>query len=218
MFTVGLLSTLLLFPSYPSLYLMPTPTKALLISEQISLDNRQANSFVNEVFKDNILLNLAYMDGRVIEKEDINWNEIRSPFIYRFKLFPNETFAFHDDVFPQYKSTLVVTTNAHFNYQEGFKSDGYLVGDGICHLASLIYWVSKEAGLDAYAPTNHNFAVIPEISKEYGVSIYSMPGNISANSRQNLYVTNNKDKPIIFEFVYDGENLKISVYEDLRTR
>ncbi|OGH13341.1 MAG: hypothetical protein A2687_05140 [Candidatus Levybacteria bacterium RIFCSPHIGHO2_01_FULL_38_26] len=87
------------------------------------------------------------------------------------------------------------------------------MGNGVCHLASLIYLAAKTAGLDAYAPTSHDFAVIPEISKEFGVSIYSYPGHVTANARQNLYITNNKKNPVIFEFIYDGENLKLSVYE-----
>lgn len=213
MFSAFILAGLIFFSSQFSEYTKIIPEKSLLSSEQISLENRQEDRFVNGVFKDNILLTTAYMDGRVVKKEDIDWSEIRKPFVYRFRLLSNETFSFHDDVFPQYKPTLALTTNAHFNYQEGFKYDGYLMGDGVCHLASLIYWVAKGAGLDAYAPTNHNFAVIPEISKEYGVSIYSMPGNVSANSRQNLYVTNNRKNPIVFEFIYDGAKLKLSIYE-----
>ncbi len=216
MFGAIILSILLFFPSQAVAYAGITPVETLLSLEQISLENRQRDEYINEVFKDNILLNIAYMKGKVTKKDDINWNIVRKPFSYKFTLFPQKTFAFHEDVFPQYKSTLAITTNAHFNYQEGFKSDGYLVGDGVCHLASLIYWVAKEAGLDAYAPTNHNFAVIPEISKEYGVSIYSMPGQIMANARQNLYVTNNRQKPVVFEFVYNGEKLKLSIFEKLR--
>jgi len=108
---------------------------------------------------------------------------------------------------------LAATTNAHFNHQEGFKSDGYLMGNGVCHLASLIYWAAKEAGLEAYAPTNHDFALIPEISKEYGVSIYSTPGKSLTSEKQNLYITNNYDHPVIFEFVYNGKNIRLSIYK-----
>ena len=112
---------------------------------------------------------------------------------------------------PEYEGKITKTTNAHFNFQEGFKTDGYLYGDGVCHLASLIYWVAKDAGLDAYAPNNHNFAIIPEISKEYGVSIYNHPNNKAKGQRQNLYITNNKEKAVTFKFEYDGVNLKVSV-------
>ena len=181
-----------------------------LSSEQISLEKRYDNKYVNDVFKDNILLNIAYLDGKVTKKEQINWTDIEKPFTYKFTLQPGKTFAFHDDVLAEYKDTLVKTTNAHFNYDDGFKSDGYLTGDGVCHLASLIYWVAKEAGLDAYAPSNHDFMPIPEIDKQYGVAIYMTPNNAQANAMQNLYVTNNKEKSVSLEFDFNGEDLIVS--------
>lgn len=186
-----------------------------LASEQISLEKRYGNESVNDVFKDNILLNIAYLSGKVTKKEDINWEDIKKPFEYKFTLMPDKTFAFHNDVLEEYKNSLAKTTNAHFNFDDGFKSDGYLTGDGVCHLASLMYWAAKTAGLNAYAPTNHNFAVIPEIDKEFGVAIYQVPENSSANSMQNLYITNNKKNPVIFEFIYKNSQLKFSIYEDL---
>lgn len=183
------------------------------MAKQISLEKRYSNKFVNDVMKDNILLNIAYLESKVDKKNDINWKEIGKPFKYRFTLAPSKTFAFHDDVLPQHQESVVVTTKANFNFADGFKSDGYLAGDGICHLASLIYWVAKIAGLDSHAPTNHDFAPIPEISKEYGVSIYKMPGQVGANAQQNLYITNNRSHPVVFEFDYDGENLKLAIFE-----
>lgn len=186
-----------------------------LASEQISLEKRYDNSYVNDVFKDNILLNVAYLSGKITKKEDVKWEEIGKPINYRFTLMPNKTFAFHEDVLEKYKNSVAKTTNANFNYTDGFKSDGYLIGDGVCHLASLIYWVAKNADLDAYAPTNHDFAVIPEIAKEYGVSIYKTPGSPSANALQNLYITNTKKNPVIFEFAYKNSQLKLSIYEVL---
>jgi len=184
-----------------------------LASEEISLEKRYDNKFVNDVFKDNILLNLSYLGGKVTKRGDVVWEDINKPYNYSFALLPGKTFAFHEDVLPQYVDSLVKTTNAHFNYDDGFKSDGYLMGDGVCHFASLIYWVAKNSGLEAYAPTNHNFAVIPEINKEYGVSIYKMPGQLRANAMQNLYVTNNKENAIIFEFDYKNGELKLSISE-----
>lgn len=184
----------------------------LLTLEKMALDKRDGDAFVNGVFKDNILLNIAYLSGRIKKKEDINWEDIGKPFNYRFALPPGKTFAFHEDVLPQYKNTLIKTTNARFNYDDGFKSDGYLMGDGVCHLASLIYWVAKESGLDAYAPTNHDFAVIPEISREYGVSIYKTPGSSDSNAIQNLYITNNKKNPVVFEFDYQNSQLKLAIF------
>jgi len=187
--------------------------KQFLSSGEISLEVRHLDSYVNEVFKDNILLTMAYMRNIGENKKNINWKNVNKEFKFKFTLSPNESFAFHDDVLPKYKNSLAITTNAHFNYQEGFRSDGYLMGDGVCHLASLIYWVSKQTNLDAYAPTNHSFARIPEIRSEHGVSIYSMPGRAEANALQNMYVTNNRQNPITFEFEYNGKSLKLSIYE-----
>ena len=186
---------------------------SLLSTETISLDKRYGNEFVNDVFKDNILLNIAYMANKVTKRQDINWNEIEKPFEYRFVLMPNKTFAYHSDVLSQYKDSLAITTNANFNADDGFKSDGYFVGDGVCHLASLMYWSAKTAGLDAYAPSNHDFAEIPEIDKKFGVAIYKMPGNYQANAMQNLYITNNKKNPVVFEFSYKNDQLKLSMFE-----
>jgi len=195
-----------------SAQLTPLYSEQVLSSHEISLENRYELKEVSDVFKDNILLNLAYMRGTVSSK-DFKWDEVKKPFKYEFKLAPNKTFAFHDDVFPEYKDSLVKTTQAHFNSQEGFKTDGYLFGDGVCHLASLIYWVAKDAGLEAKAPTNHDFMAIPEIDKQYGVSIYSNPYAKGAHAQQNLYINNNKGKEIIFKFEYQEDKLKVAVVE-----
>lgn len=185
----------------------------VLASHSISLDNRYPVKQVSDVFKDNILLNLSYMTGKITSGKDINWAELEKPAQFQFSLDPGKTFAFHDDVLDQYKNSLVKTTQAHFNSQEGFKTDGYLFGDGVCHLASIIYWVAKDAGLETNAPTNHDFMAIPEISREYGVSIYNNPFSKGSNAHQNLYITNNKTKAITFKFDYDGTNLKVSAIE-----
>ena len=187
----------------------------LLAVQSISLEDRYEDKFVNGIFKDNILLNMAYLSGKVTKKEDIDWTEIEKPFEYRFTLMPDKTFAYHSDVLEQYKSSIVKTTNANFNFTDGFKSDGYLTGDGVCHLASLMYWSAKTAGLASYAPSNHDFAVIPEINKEFGVAIYKTPGESSVNAMQNLYITNNRKNPVVFDFAYNNSQLKLSIYEDL---
>lgn len=187
------------------------PQNVVIASRSFSMENRYAVKYVNDVFKDNILLTLAYMEGVVKTKSDISWDKVTSPFTYKFSLEPGQQFAFHDQLLPQYKGNVVKTTNAHFNYSDGFKSDGYLMGDGVCHLASIIYWAAKDAGLTAISPSNHNFAAIPEVPKEYGVSIYAMPGDLYTSGMQNLYITNSLDKPIDFVFNYDGVNLKVSV-------
>lgn len=185
----------------------------VVAQKEMPLDNRYPVKSVNDVFKDNILLNLAYLRGQVNSAKDIKWDEITKPFKYEFRLEPNKTFAFHADIKNQYKDSLVKTTNAHFNFSDGFKTDGYLFGDGVCHLASLINWVAREAGLSVEAPTNHDFANIPDVPKEYGVSIYSAPGAKGSNEQQNLYITNNKPKPITFRFEYINDKLKVSAVE-----
>ena len=104
-------------------------TQKHLATQQISLEKRYNDTFVNGIFKDNILLNLSYLGGKITKKEDINWENINKPYSYNFTLLPGKTFAFHEDVLPQYKDTLTKTTNAHFNYDDGFKKEG----NGVCH-------------------------------------------------------------------------------------
>lgn len=189
----------------------PTIKEQVLATHEISLEKRYNNQNVNGVFKDNILLTMAYLRGEKIDPNNIDWNVIEKPFSYSFIIKPDKTFAFHNDVLPEFQEKVIKTTNAHFNSQDGFKSDGYLTGDGVCHLASLINWAATDAKLSVVAPTNHNFAVIPEIPEKYGTSIYMMPNDSSENAKQNLYITNNFDKPIIFVFYYDENILKLSV-------
>lgn len=179
----------------------------VLVTRSLPMTDRYNNSFVNDVFKDNILLAMNYLDGAVKSKNDVNWDNIEHPFQYKFTLNPGQEFAFHDGILPQYNKDVVKTTNSHFNWSEGYKSDGFLTGDGVCHLASLIYWAAKDAGLDSYAPSNHNFAKINDIPKEYGVAI------MAPSPLGNLYITNTKDKPVTFVFGYDGENLTLSLTE-----
>ncbi len=208
---VILVSTLFIFgKTQVTTHLKPAPKE--LASRTISLNDRQPDKWVNGVFKDNILLNLAYLVGKP-HSTLVLWDQLEKPSKYEVKLMPNETFAFHDDVLPEYAGKPVKTTNAHFNAQEGFKSDGWLTGDGVCHLASLINWAAQAANLKVLAPTNHNFARIPEIPAQYGVAIYNAPGSHDANAQQNLYVTNTYAKPISLVFEYDGANLKLKVLE-----
>lgn len=191
----------------------PAIPAQVLASQEISLENRYPVKSVSDVMRDNILLNLSYMDGKIKSRNEINWDEIKKPFTIQFKLDPGQAFAFHDDILKEYEGKIVKTTQAHFNAQEGFKSDGYLFGDGVCHLASLIYWVAKDANLDAKAPTNHDFMAIPEIEKQNGVSIYSNPYSKGSNPQQNLYITNTKGVPVTFKFEYNGEKLKLAILE-----
>jgi hypothetical protein len=193
--------------------LMANPAKSqilgssnvILASHSFSLEDRYANTFVDDVFKDNILLTLAYMDSSVKDKADISWSQVEAPFHYEFTLEPGQEFAFHDKTLPDFSKNIVQTTNAHFNWDEGFKYDGDITGDGVCHLASLIYWTAEDAGLTAYAPSNHNFAKIPDVPKEYGVAI------MSPSPLGNLYIVDSLNKPVNFVFNYDGSTLSVSV-------
>lgn len=186
----------------------------VLASRGMSLDNRQSDRYVNQVFKDNILLTMAYLRGDVGSAKDISWPEIERPFIYKLSLRPNDTFAFHQDVLSTYSGKVVLTNRARFNAQDGFKTDGYLYGDGVCHLASIINWAAKDAGLDVSAPTRHDFAAIPDVPKEYGVSIYNNPSVRGSNTQQNLYITNNTLNTVSFVFDYKDSNLTVSVIKD----
>lgn len=189
-------------------------SKAEVLAEKsFSLQKRYGDTFVNDVFRDNILLTLAYMDGKVKMASDINWEDIEKPQEFALTLKPGEVFTFHEDVLPSYKDKTIKPTNAHFNAQDGFKFSGLYFGDGVCHIASLIYWAAIEAGLEVERPVNHNFAPIPEVPKEYGVSIYYMPGTPDANAQQNLYITNSRDADIRFVFDYDGKILRVRIVE-----
>lgn len=188
-----------------------TPTPQVLASKTYSLENRYKVQSVNTVFADNILLTYAYLAGQVQEGQKVDWNTVNKPSQYRFELQPGKTFAFHDQVLDQYKDSVVKTTNARFSSSQGFKSDGYLVGDGVCHFASFMNVVSTQAGLKVDAPTNHNFAAIPDVDKKFGTSIYYMPGQPSVSNKQNLYITNTTEKTIAFVFTHTQTSLGITI-------
>src|ERR1051326_4554076 len=65
------------------------------------LGDRYPVASVNDVFKDNILLTLAYMRGDMPKKQ-LTWNDVKKPFHFEFTLQPHENFAFHDTALPQY--------------------------------------------------------------------------------------------------------------------
>jgi hypothetical protein len=193
----------------------PVSTTYQLAYHEFSLNDRYGNEFVNNVFKDNILLTINYAASQKIDPANIDWTKIEKPFEYTITLKPGETFAFHGDVLPQYSGKITKTTNSDFSSNQGFKSDGYLVADGVCHLASLLYWVAKDAGLNTLAPTRHDFAPVPDVPKEFGTAIYKLGDKSQSNELQNLYITNNKNKDIAFVFDYDGQKLGITAQETL---
>lgn len=209
----ALLSLVLTTNSAFTAPLVNTPETVVLGERQFSLSDRYHVASVNEVMKKNILLNFAYLSGAVKSKSDVSWDKIESPSQYSLTLKPGEVFAYHNSVLPEYKDKVVATTNAHFNSTEGFVSDGYLVGDGVCHFASLINWAAQDAGLQVLVTKNHDFAKIEEVPKTYGVSIYVDPTN-GVGDRNNLYITNNKSQPVKFTFTYTTTqelNVKISM-------
>jgi len=185
------------------------PQETILAQKEFSMEYRYPVKSVSNIFKDNILLNLAYLDGRISKQSDIDWSTINKPFYSEFSLKPGETFAYHDSVLPEYEGKITLTTNSTFGRSDGYKSDGYLYGDGVCQLASLISWVAKEAMLTVNAPTNHDFAAIPEIPKSEGVSIYYDPADKAHSARSNLYITNNTNKEVKFIFEYKGDRLSV---------
>lgn len=180
-------------------------------STSMSLDNRIEYKPTNDIYKDNILLNLAYLSGTIKKGDQINWEEVRKPLEIQFSLEPGERFAYHDSLLLEYSEGVVLTTNSQFNAEEGYKYSEGLYGMGICHLASVIHWAALNAGLESIAPSNHDFAVIREVPKEYGVAIYSSPDASVSSARQNLYIKNTLNSKVTFRFDFDGVNLKVSV-------
>ena len=196
-----------------AIFAKPDQMGTILAQKNYSLSNRHAVKYINDIFSDNILLTLAYMNKSVKNKEVISWDKVRADGEYRFILKSGQTFAFHETVLKEYEKKVVVTTNAHFNSGEGFKSDGWLIGDGVCHLASFMNAVAREADLMVQARTDHNFANIPDIPQQLGVSIYYLPSDTVTSSLQNLYITNTRDKSIVFIFDHKKDSLHIRVEE-----
>src|SRR3989344_5280618 len=124
----------------------------ILGEKQYSMENRYPVKSVNEVMKKNILLNLAYINGTVTKKSDIDWSKITSSFHFEKTLKPGEIFAFHDIVSQEYSGKIAFSSNSNFGSADGYVTDGYLYGDGVCDLASLINWAALSAGLKTEVP------------------------------------------------------------------
>ena len=182
-----------------------------LSSRTMSLNMRFGYDLPENAYKDNILLNLAYIHGSVKNKSDINWDNLKQPKSVEMTLLPGQLFAYHDIIDPKYNGQNIKTVNTNFGAGDGYKYSDGLYGMGVCHLASLIHWAALDAGLQSEAPTNQDFFAIPEVLKEYGVAIYSSPDSKAASMKQNLYIKNTFDTPVIIKFDFDGDNLKVSV-------
>ena len=185
--------------------------QTVLGSRSMSLNNRYGYDLPENVYKDNILLNLAYISGTVQSKNDINWDNLKQPFSMQFSLEPGQRFAYHKLIDPKYNENIAIAPNTNFGAGDGYKYEGGLYGMGVCHLASLIHWAALDAGLESIAPSNHDFYPIPEVPKEYGVAIYNSPNAPAASMKQNLYIKNNLESKVTFTFEFDGVNLKVSV-------
>lgn len=187
----------------------------VLAQREMDLTKRLPNSFGSQVFADNILLSLHYLKGdveklRVSENkviygpDDIDWNKVRDSFEVNFTLKPGEIYAFHNVLLPEFKEAKY-TMNSKFYTQEGYKSLAGLGGNGVCHIASLINWVAKDAGLETVAHVNHDFYPVPGVPREYGVSIFS------TSADQNLYIRNNFEEPIEFRFKADNKKVVLEI-------
>src|SRR3989344_3838520 len=170
-FATTIATVVIMAMSSPSAMLKPeTFTDKVIGEKQFSLENRYAVKSVNEVMKKNILLNLAYLNGTVTKRSEIDWTKVTSTFHFEKTLKAGETFAYHEIVRPEYKGSLAFTTKARFNASDGFLSDGYLYGDGVCHLASLINWAALDAGLTTVVPKDRGSAAhIPRATVALGV-------------------------------------------------
>lgn len=185
----------------------------VIAQKDLNLKTRLPNEFGSSVFADNILLALHYLKGdaqelRIDQNKPLNstnmdWEKIREPFEVSFALEPGQVFAFHGNTLPEFEGKISQTANSRFFIQEGYKSLAGLGGNGVCHLASLIDWTASEANLEVVAKVDHDFYPVPGVPREFGVSIQSQ------DKSQNLYIENNLEKPIIFNFVVDSKKVDL---------
>lgn len=194
--------------------------KPIMVLSQKSMDltTRNPNSMVNEVFADNILLTLHYLKGDVDflkdEKGKINWEKVRQPFELSFTLNPGQTFVYHETVLSEFKGKNLLVSPAKFWASQGYKSDGWLIGDGVCHLATFLNWVASEAGLETIAKVNHDFLPVPGVPRRYGASIFYTPDGSRNSANQNLYLTNNFSGPINFNISVSKDQVTIQISTD----
>lgn len=189
----------------------------VLAGHNLDLTKRLPTEFGARVFADNILLSLHYLKGDALEMGQkgqagqmgqMDFEKVEKPFTVEFTLKPNEVFAFHDNVLPELNPSAggpKITMHSKFFMDEGYKELGGLGGNGVCHLASLMNWVAKDAGLEVVAKVNHDFYPVPGVPRENGTAI------LSQSPDQNLYLKNTKDYPVSFEFKADANNVELKV-------
>lgn len=187
----------------------------ILAQKTMDLSTRHPDKWVNGVFSDNILLNLHYLKGDAESLKDgkgnIDWEKVREPFEFTLTLESNQTFAYHRTLLAEFKDKNVLVGKTRFLASEGYKSDGYLIGDGVCHLATLFNWVAQEAGLKVKSMVNHDFLPVPEIPREFGTSIFYTPDGSRNSANQNLYITNNFSVPVKFDISVNGRKVEIKI-------
>jgi vancomycin resistance protein YoaR len=172
----------------------------LLASESLDLNRRAPAESVNEGFKENILIavdHLKKVNGGILV------------------LQPGEVFAFHKNISPRFQGEKIIAQESGFGIKDGYKVIAGLPGNGVCHLASLMNKTSHQAGLEVVSEVNHDFAQIPGIEREYGTSIYFMPGGGGSSAAQNLYIKNNKSFPVEFIFDLNGNQLQFAIKSQL---
>lgn len=205
----------------------------VLASHELDLTNRLDNAYGSSVFADNILLALHYLkndvndlkkDSIIISELSLDWDKVRKPFEVSLTLQPSESFAYHQNTLAEFNSPKY-TMNSRFYGEEGYKFLTGLGGNGVCHLASLINWTasnarlaedgeSKRAGLEVVAKVNHDFWPVPGVPREYGTSIFYAP-NGGNSQNQNLYIKNNFDYPVKFEFKADQNRVKLTIFKEI---
>lgn len=175
----------------------------VLAVQVLDLSERDEGQFINQVYKDNILLAFSFLTLQ-------EWNSSYTSGKTGFILQPGEVFCFHENISGEFKGKEVKTMGTKFQAQEGYRSSGWVYGDGVCHLASLIHWTAVEAGLEITARVKHNFRPIPGIPEKYWTSIRYCSSGCNSQS-QNLYVTNTHDFPVEFKFSIEGEKLELEI-------
>lgn len=197
----------------------PQLKKQILAQKTLNLATRHPDPWVNQVFSDNILLNLHYLKDDIEavkdEKGRVDWEKVRQPFEFSFTLVPGQTFAYHRNLLPEFKDKDATFGQSRFWFDEGYKSDGYLVADGVCHLASLFNWVASTAGLEVKSTVNHDFLPVPEVPREFGTSIFYSPDGGRNTANQNLYLTNNFSYPVEFEISADHGQVEIQIVAEI---
>jgi len=204
LFTTTFTSVNQILPGQPLIQARVLVVNSPLASQTLDLNTRSPFPSVNEGFSDNILLSLHYLNGEKFSAGKVNWEEIRKPLKISFVLNPDEVFAFHDTNLPQYQNPSV-TMNSKFSMKDGYKFVAGLPGSGVCHLATLMTWVGKEAGLEVTALVNHDFAPVKGVERQYGTSIKSF------SATQNLYIKNTTGVPLVFEFMASEDSVVFSI-------